>query len=250
MKLQAVLFDVDGTLSETERDGHRVAFNMAFKETGVPWNWDEELYGKLLAVTGGKERMHYYVEHFLKEDPTKYAEKIPALHKVKTKHYVGLMESGRIPLRPGVHRLLDEIKKAGIKIAVVTTTTPENVTALIHGTLGPSGMEYFDLVAAGDIVPQKKPSPDIYHYALEQLKLKPEETIAIEDSDNGLKSSLGAGVKTIVTVNGYTENQDFSGAALVLSDLGEPAKPARVINGSNFQKPFVDLELLQKIHAE
>ncbi len=249
MKLQAVLFDVDGTLSETERDGHRVAFNMAFEETGVPWNWDEELYGKLLAVTGGKERMHYYVEHFLKEDPTKYSEQIPLLHKIKTKHYVSLMGSGRIPLRPGVHRLLDEIKKAGIKIAIVTTTTPENVYALVHGTLGPSGMEYFDLVAAGDIVPKKKPAPDIYHYALEQLNLKPEDTIAIEDSENGLKSSLGACVKTIITVNGYTEDQDFNGAALVLSDLGEPENPAEIIGVNDSGKTYVNLQLLQTIHA-
>lgn len=247
MELKAVLFDVDGTLAETERDGHRIAFNQAFNDHALGWNWDVETYGKLLAVTGGKERMKFYVTDFLHEDPEKYEELIPRLHKTKTKHYTELMRSGAIPLRPGVKRLLDELKSSGMTIAVVTTTTPENVSALIEGTIGKIGMDYFDLVAAGDIVPLKKPAPDIYNYALEKLSLKPEECIAIEDSDNGLKASLAAGIKTIITVNSYTENQDFSGATLIVDNLGEPNAPMKVLNGNANAAEIVSLKLLEEV---
>ena len=222
-ELKALLFDVDGTLADTERDGHRVAFNRAFAEAGLDWNWDVALYGELLAVSGGKERIRFFIEKWrpafeLTEDRDTF---ISELHRVKTRHYLELMAQGLIPLRPGVARLLNEAREAGVRLAIVTTTTPENVTALLGSTLGDASISWFDVIAAGDIVPGKKPAPDIYLYALDKLRLDATECLALEDSDNGLRSAAGAGIGTLVTVNGYTRGQDFSGAALVVDQLGD-----------------------------
>ena len=222
-ELKALLFDVDGTLADTERDGHRVAFNRAFAEAGLDWNWDVALYGELLAVSGGKERIRFYIEKWRPAfQPTADLDAfINELHRIKTQHYLELMGQGLIPLRPGVARLLNEAREAGVRLAIVTTTTPENVTALLGSTLGDASISWFDVIAAGDIVPAKKPAPDIYFYALEQLGLDATACLALEDSDNGLRSAAGAGISTLVTVNGYTRGQDFSGAALVVDQLGD-----------------------------
>ncbi len=251
-KLEALIFDVDGTLADTERDGHRVAFNMAFKEYDLDWYWDEELYGKLLEVTGGKERMAFYLEKF----NTAYAKDantpalIAELHKAKTKHYTELLSHGDIPMRPGVKRLLQEARDAGMRLAVATTTTPENVTALLEHALAPGSSNWFEVIAAGDIVPAKKPAPDIYVYALEKMNLPASACLAFEDSENGIKSSMGANLKTIITVNGYTHDHDFNGAALVLDNMGEPNKGFSVLKGNDFGHSYVNLELLHKIHGE
>lgn len=225
--LKALLFDVDGTLADTERDGHRVAFNAAFREFGLDWDWDVELYGKLLAVTGGKERMRYYIDNFRPDyvKPADFDDLVVELHKNKTKHYTQMLAEGRIPLRPGVRRLLEEARAAGLALGVATTTTPENVTALLRHSLAPDSVDWFAVIAAGDIVPAKKPAPDIYVWALEKLGLKPEECVAFEDSRNGIRSSRGAGLRTIVTVNDYTRGEEFDGAVAVLTDLGEPGAP-------------------------
>jgi HAD superfamily hydrolase (TIGR01509 family) len=227
--LKALIFDVDGTLADTERDGHRPAFNAAFREYGLDWNWDVPLYGELLAVTGGKERMKFYVERF-RPDFVKSADfddLVAELHKAKTRHYTRMLAEGGIPLRPGVKRLLEEARQAGLTLAVATTTTPENVTALLRHSLAENGPEWFTVIAAGDIVPAKKPAPDIYVWALEKLGLGADECLAFEDSENGILSSRGAGLRTIVTVNDYTRDHDFTGALAVLSDLGEPGAPYR-----------------------
>jgi beta-phosphoglucomutase-like phosphatase (HAD superfamily) len=225
--LKALLFDVDGTLADTERDGHRPAFNAAFREFGLNWDWDVDLYGRLLAVTGGKERIRFYVDSFRPAEarPADFDDLVVELHRAKTRHYTRLLADGGIPLRPGVRRLLDETREAGLTLAVATTTTPENVTALLRHSLAEDGPAWFNLIAAGDIVPAKKPAPDIYLWALERLGLAPEECLAFEDSDNGLRAALGAGLRTVVTVNDYTRDHDFSGALAVLSDLGEPGAP-------------------------
>lgn len=225
--LKALLFDVDGTLADTERDGHRPAFNAAFKEYGLDWDWDIALYGKLLAVTGGKERMKYYVENFRPDyqKPANFDALVAELHKAKTRHYTRMLAEGGIPLRPGVRRLLEEARAAGLILGVATTTTPENVTALLKHSLADDGADWFAVIAAGDIVPAKKPAPDIYLWALEKLGLSADECLAFEDSRNGIRASLGAGLKTIVTVNDYTRDDDFSGAVAILSDLGEPYAP-------------------------
>jgi len=251
MTLNALIFDVDGTLADTERDGHRVAFNAAFKELGLDWSWDEALYGKLLAVTGGKERIRYFVEKYHPgyEKPTDFDDLVVTLHKTKTRHYVAMMDEGRIPLRPGVRRLMDEARTAGVRLAVATTTTPENVTALLKNSLAPDAESWFDVIAAGDIVPAKKPAPDIYRWALEKAGWKASECLAVEDSRNGVLSSLGAGLPTLVTVSNYTEHEDFDGAFVVLSDLGEPDSPFRVLKGDVNGKGYVDLDLLRWWHA-
>jgi beta-phosphoglucomutase-like phosphatase (HAD superfamily) len=247
--LRAVLFDVDGTLADTERDGHRPAFNAAFGELGLGWDWGVELYGELLAITGGKERIRHYMEKHAPDELSRHEldSWIASLHKIKTRHYVNMLENGKIPLRPGVARLIQNLRDEGIKIAIATTTTPENVTSLLKSTLGEDSPGWFDVIGAGDIVPGKKPAPDIYHWVLEQLGLPASQCIAIEDSENGIRSALAAGLDTVVTVNAYTRLQNFDGAALVLSDLGEPTRPFELLTGRSGLHGWVDSDLLRKL---
>lgn len=250
-KLQALLFDVDGTLADTERDGHRPAFNLAFKEAGLDWNWDEGLYGELLAVTGGKERIRYYLEAFNTSfvKPDNFDAFVKGLHAAKTKFYMQLMAEGKIPLRVGVERLINEARASGMRIAVVTTTTPENVTALFENTLGPDAESWFEVIAAGDIVPAKKPAPDIYNWALEQMNLTPADAIAFEDSSNGIKSSASAHLKTIITINEYTKEDDFTQAQLVLDQMGDENNAFKVLSGDAAGHRFLNLELVKKVHS-
>jgi HAD superfamily hydrolase (TIGR01509 family) len=231
MTLAAFIFDVDGTLADTERDGHRVAFNQSFAEAGLDWDWNEGLYGTLLAVTGGKERMRYYLDRYRPdwERPADLDGLISQLHAAKTRHYTKLLAQGGIPLRPGVARLLDEARAAGIRLAIATTTTPENVTVLLEHALSPEAVAWFEVIAAGDVVPAKKPAPDIYHYALNKLGLVPEACLAFEDSENGLRAAHDAGLRTVITVNDYTRDQNFADAVLVLDQLGEPQHPFHVL---------------------
>ena len=249
--LKAVIFDVDGTLAETERDGHLVAFNCAFEEHGLSWRWSPELYGELLKVTGGKERMAHFVARHRPPLPSGVALEalITALHASKTAHFVRLVDEGTMPLRPGVRRLINECRAVGMTMAIATTTTLANVEALIGSSLGPDAESWFQVIAAGDIVKKKKPAPDIFLWALEQLQLQPSECIAIEDSQNGLQASLAAGLPTLITVSFYTQQEQFAGAKLVLDHLGEPDFPATVKSGSLLGKSFVDIDLLTRLDA-
>ncbi len=243
---QALIFDVDGTLADTERDGHRVAFNKAFQEAGLDWVWDPETYGALLDVAGGKERIKHYMDTHNAIGPTTAdaAEWVAGLHRAKTRYYTELLLTGTIPLRPGVGRLIQQAREAGIRTAIATTTTADNVHALLEHALSPGSSAWFEVIAAGDVVAAKKPAPDIYAYALARLNLPPQACLAFEDSYNGLQSALQAGLRTVVTVNDYTLNQDFTGAELVLSDLGEPDAPFVVLRGCSVDGQCVDLSLL------
>jgi len=174
MTIKAIIFDVDGTLADTE-DGHRQSFNKAFAECGLDWNWDVTLYDKLLRVTGGKERIKYFVDSFLTgfTRPDDFEEFVKHLHKVKTAHYTAMLREGHIPLRPGIKQLISDARASGITLAIATTTTPENVSALLEVGLGKNWADYFAANGCGDIVPHKKPAPDIYFWVLEKLGLPP-----------------------------------------------------------------------------
>ncbi len=224
MNIKAIIFDVDGTLADTE-DAHRIAFNKAFAENHLDWNWDVALYGKLLKVTGGKERIKYFVSDFLSNytKPENFDHFVKHLHAVKTAHYTAMMLAGGIPLRPGIKRLINDARNAGIVLAIATTTSPENVSTLLQQGLGANSESWFKVIGCGDIVPHKKPAPDIYHWVLERLHLDASDCIALEDSENGLRSSLAAGIRTFVIINNYTRNQNFTGAAGVFEDLSDIA---------------------------
>ena len=250
-ELKALIFDVDGTLADTERDGHRVAFNLAFADAGLNWDWTVDIYEDVLEVTGGKERIKHFLQKYKPEftEPDNLDEYVANLHKAKTAHYTALLAKGEIPLRPGVERLLNEAREKGLRLAIATTTTPENVSALLEHTLGKESVDWFEVIAAGDIVPAKKPAPDIYDYAMEKMNLKAEDCIAFEDSRNGILSSLGANLKTIITINGYTKDHDFSGAAIVLDQYGEPGSPFKVIEGDANGFEYLNLEMVEALHA-
>ena len=215
---RALIFDVDGTLSETE-ETHRKAFNRAFAESGLAWHWDQALYDRLLSVTGGKERIRYYIETFGADGApaTNLDAFIRALHANKTSAYTDMVSRGEVALRPGIRELVHDARSRGFRLAIATTTTPSNVDALLSVTLG--GSADFEVICAGDSVPNKKPAPDVYDLALRKLCLDASACVALEDSRNGLLSAVAAGIPTVVTPGIYTSDHDFSEAALIARDL-------------------------------
>ena len=241
MTLQALIFDVDGTLAETE-ELHREAFNETFAASGLDWHWDQALYGKLLAVTGGKERMaHFQQSEGIARPLT--AARIADLHTAKTARYADRVAAGRVELRPGIRRLLNEAHEAGLRLAIATTTSRANVDALLAAA---APLPAFDVIAAGDEVPRKKPAPDIYTLALAKLALPAHACIAIEDTENGLRSAAAAGLRCVMTVSVYGGTGPFADAAATVSDLGEPRTPCRVLSGPEAPAGIIDLAYLKQ----
>jgi len=221
-QIKAVFFDQDGVIIDTERDGHRVAFNMTFKELGFTDEWSVEYYHELLQVAGGKERMkhHSLTKGFSKPIPEdELDEMVKDMHKRKTAHFVELIESGELPLRPGVHRMMKEAMDAGLKVAVCTTSNEKAAKAVTEKVL--SDIK-FDVVLAGDVVSKKKPDPEIYNLALSKLGLQPDEVVVFEDSRNGVLAAKAAGLNVVVTTNGYTEKEDVNDGDIIVSCLGDP----------------------------
>lgn len=241
---------MDGTLAETE-EIHRQSFNKAFSDAGLDWNWSQQMYGELLAVTGGKERIRHYLNTYCPdfEASGDLAEYIARLHAAKTAIYTETVASGDISLRPGVARLISDARKAGLRLGIATTTTPANVTALLINNLSPDAESWFEVIAAGGVVPAKKPAPDIYHYAMQAMGVHPDECLAFEDSENGLRSARDAGLATLVTLSQYTADHQFDGAALVLDHLGETDQPFKVISGDAGGYSYVSVEQLRDLHA-
>jgi len=222
-EMKAIIFDCDGVLADTERDGHRVAFNKAFAKKGFSIEWGVELYGELLETSGGKERMRHYFDSY--GWPCNVIDKdalLKELHELKTDFFLQIIESGRIPLRPGVARLIDEAIAADVSLAVCSTSQQQEVNLLAEKLLGPERKAHFGEILAGEVVSKKKPDPKIYNLALEKLSLEPSECVVIEDNRNGLLAAKAAGMYCVVTTNGYSKDEDFTEADLVVSELGEP----------------------------
>lgn len=251
MALQALVWDVDGTLAETEDEGHRIAFNLAFEDTGLPWRWDDAVYGELLRVTGGKERLLAWwrrIDPVAAELP-EAAATIRRLHELKTTHYLALLRGGGIALRPGVRRLIEEAQQQGLRQAIATTTTPDNVTWLLEVTLGAAAARTFEVIGAGDVVPHKKPAPDIYLWVLERLALPAADCLAIEDSAAGARAARAAGLPVVVTRSRYSAEEDVGSVLADLSGLGEPAAAARGTVQGQAWSGAVDLDALRCWHA-
>jgi len=221
-KIKAAFFDQDGVIIDTERDGHRVSFNMTFKEFGFTDEWDVDYYHELLQIAGGKERMkhHWKTKGFSRPLTEEEIDNlVKEMHKRKTAIFVDLIESGKLPLRPGIRRFMKELMEAGIQIGVCTTSNEQAAKAITEKIL--SDIK-FDIVLAGDVVKNKKPDPEIYNLALSRLGLQPDECFVVEDSKNGVKAAKAASMKTIVTTNGYTEKEDVEAGDVIVSSLGEP----------------------------
>ena len=251
--LEALIFDVDGTLSETE-ETHRAAFNQAFDETGLDWNWDQPLYKRLLDVTGGKERIRHYLADFNPSRPefipsqeAALTDWIKALHVRKTGIYNAMIDAGAAGLRPGVEDLIRHAGSEGIRLAIATTTSLPNVESLIRSTLGENGLALFEVIAAGDMVKAKKPAPDVFNLALERLNLPPERCVALEDSVNGLRSAKAAALPVVVTTSIYTSDQSFPGALEIVEDLA--ALAGGDVSGGTAPGAAI-LTALRRLHSE
>lgn len=240
--LRALIFDVDGTLAETE-ELHRICFNASFAEFGLDWDWDQALYRELLAVTGGKERIKYYIDEFDGSVDIPPAG-IRQIHERKTALYTERMAEGALGPRPGVLRLIDEARASGVLCAIATTTSRPNVDALLQSAFAPDAVGWFAAIAAGDEVARKKPAPDVYALALERLGLAADACLAIEDSRNGLESARAAGLGCVITVSPYTDGQDFSAALRTVAHLGDFETHNRAIEGG-----MVTLAMLRDWHA-
>ena len=217
-RFRAIMFDVDGTMAETE-EFHRRAFNEAFSHFDLPWSWDVETYGRLLRVTGGRERIRHFCESLAEDRCDLPDHRIGELHRFKTRRYAELVGSGACGLRPGVADLILRARDGRLRLAIVTTTSRDNIGALLSQNLGPDWKRNFDVIVSGEDVPNKKPEPDAYHTALDVLGLPAVSCLAIEDSRNGLVAAASAGAPVLITRSLYFRDEDFTGAVSVTDDL-------------------------------
>jgi HAD superfamily hydrolase (TIGR01509 family) len=247
MTLKALIFDVDGTIAETE-EAHRLAFNRAFEELQLGWQWDPTLYRELLKVTGGRERLHYYLNGWEPDPLARQAaeSRIGEIHTRKTALYGDMIRSGGPALRPGVARLVDEARRSGVALAIATTTSLVNLEVLFDAIWSKDALGWFSVVVGGDMVQHKKPAADAYRLVLDGLGFAPEDCVAIEDSRNGLVSADEAGIPTVITVSRYTTHETFGNALAVVSDLGEPHAPFAPLGGLAAEPDVLTLDLLRR----
>ena len=235
MKLQALLFDCDGVLAETERDGHRVAYNQAMKELGIKAEWSVEEYAELLLTAGGKERLKYYFNKYASQfPPDKYnSDLIQEIYLKKTEIFKALANSGALPPRPGIARIIREAHGMGLRLFVCSTSHRESVEALLRHNYGEECLAWFTKLYCGDVVTKKKPAPDIYLLAKDEFKLEPDQCLVIEDSRNGLLAALGAGMHCLITQSFYTVEEDFKEADITTTCLGDPGgEQSRILKSS------------------
>lgn len=254
MGLQALLFDVDGTLADTEPQGHLPAYNEAFRELGLNWRWSPDLYRELLLLPGGKERIIEYLREY---DPALGAHRgeierdakawVEHVHKIKSRYFRRLVSTGKVTLRPGVRRLITEADQAGLRLAIVTNASRSSLEPFLEYTLGKELCERVDFIISGEQVAHKKPAPDLYRLALLKLGVSATECIALEDSSMGLIAATSAGIPTLITVNDDTRHHVFEDAILVVDKLGEPDDPFRVLQGEPGTDRCVTLRLLQEL---
>ena len=249
--MKALIFDVDGTLAETE-EAHRIAFNDAFAHFGHDWHWDRPLYKALLKVTGGRHRIRHYLEQTGAPDleRTDLDDHIADIHIFKTDLFQQRLTGGEVPLRPGIERIIIDARAVGIRLAIATTTSPGNVEALLTATLGADALNWFDAIGTRGATEVLKPAPDVYNWVLDKMGLDASECLALEDSTNGLRSAMAAAIPVVITVNPYTDDNDFSGAAVIVDGLGEPDQPFDISVGDAHAKSYVDLDLLKTWHAD
>jgi HAD superfamily hydrolase (TIGR01509 family) len=222
--LKALIFDVDGTLADTE-SAHRAAFNHAFAEEGLDWVWDEALYIELLEISGGKERIAHYWKQTRGDivgiEADSLRDTIARLHELKTAAYEGMVNDGMVSLRPGVLRLIESAHEQGLALAIATTTSPVNIAALLRKAIGAHWRSLFGVVEDASTAPRKKPHPQVYLQTLQRMGMAGNDCLAIEDSANGLQAALAAGLPTVITPNGFTAHHRFEGALRVVPDLGD-----------------------------
>lgn len=254
MSLKAILFDVDGTLADTEALGHRPAYNRAFRELGLQFRWGPKLYRKLLKQPGGRERLkHFFLEYQppLGEHAAEAAADMDAwvsrVHELKSSHFHRYMRHGRVPLRAGIARIMREAVQTGVKLAIVTNASKKTLGPVLKFSLGRELAAAVSVIACGEEVKRKKPAPDIYQLAIERLGVDPRECVALEDSEMGLEAAASAGVHVVVTINSDTLEQDFTEADLVVSSLGEPGAPTRVLKGQLAGHKWVTIETLRSL---
>ncbi|MEX2479524.1 MAG: HAD-IA family hydrolase [Gammaproteobacteria bacterium] len=242
--LKALIFDVDGTLADTE-EVHRLAFNHIFAEFGLGWNWTPELYQELLAISGGRERIAAFGQDLRQRfnDEREFRQFVIATHRAKTRKYAAMLTEGEVRLRPGIRRLMDSAREAGIVMAIATSSARSNAETLLDNNLPPGWRDWFAAIETCDSVATKKPSPAVYDAVLDRLSIPAANAIALEDTRNGMLAATAAGIGTVITTHRFTRGDDFASALLVVDSAGEADQPFTVAAGDAHGRSYLSLEL-------